>query len=97
VKKKPSRKSHLVEVVQTKKFEVRLYVESQADAEFIKAALAIMDAEGISHGELARRASVSQPTISQILSGKHSTTLRTVDRIAQALNCDVTLKLTRRS
>jgi predicted transcriptional regulator len=40
---------------------------------------------GISQQELARMAGVRQETISRLESGKHSPTIRTVDKIDQAL------------
>ncbi|MEX2139964.1 MAG: helix-turn-helix transcriptional regulator [Pirellulales bacterium] len=42
-------------------------------------------AAGLSQEELARRAGVRQETISRIESGKHSPTIRTVDKIDRAL------------
>jgi DNA-binding XRE family transcriptional regulator len=42
-------------------------------------------AAGLSQEELARRAGVRQETISRIESGKHSPTIRTVEKIDRAL------------
>jgi ribosome-binding protein aMBF1 (putative translation factor) len=43
-------------------------------------------AAGLSQEELARQAGVRQETISRIESGKHSPTIRTVEKIERALN-----------
>ncbi len=43
-------------------------------------------AAGLSQEELARRAGVRQETISRIESGKHSPTIRTVEKIDRALS-----------
>jgi transcriptional regulator with XRE-family HTH domain len=40
---------------------------------------------GLSQEELARRAGVRQETISRLESGKHSPTIRTIDKIDRAL------------
>jgi len=51
---------------------------------------------GISQQELARLAGVRQETISRLESGKHSPTIRTVDRIERALQKVDKLKGSRR-
>jgi DNA-binding XRE family transcriptional regulator len=43
-------------------------------------------AAGLSQEELARRAGLRQETISRLESGKHSPTIRTVEKIDAALN-----------
>ena len=60
--------------------------QSDTVAVFVAAVRDRMDTLGISGSELARRAGVSQPRISELLNGGKSPNLTTVGRIADALD-----------
>jgi len=49
----------------------------------------IMNKKKLSQGRLAQRAGVSQPCISQLISGKKAPTLPTLEKIATALGVSV--------
>jgi transcriptional regulator with XRE-family HTH domain len=48
--------------------------------------IAARTAAGLTQAELAKRAGIRQETICRLESGKHSPTVRTVDKIDRALN-----------
>ena len=54
----------------------------------------VMDDQGVSQSELARRLGVSRARVSQLLQHKSSPTLRTMVEVATALGCEVTLGVT---
>lgn len=47
---------------------------------------------GVSQSELARRAKLAQPTISQYLAGRYELTGASLERIAKALSANLTLR-----
>lgn len=49
---------------------------------------------GLTQAELARRLRVSQPRVSQILSGDKNLTVKSLARLARALGCTLTITLT---
>jgi transcriptional regulator with XRE-family HTH domain len=59
-------------------------------ADMITSALA---AQGMIHKDLADRLGVSQQRMSQILSGRFNVTVRTLTRIAEALNLKLKIEL----
>lgn len=63
-------------------------VESEADLEkFASVLRTLLESKGITQDELARRCKVSRQAIGQLLSGRHSPTLRTIARIAGVIGC----------
>lgn len=52
-----------------------------------------MEREGINRSELAKRLKVSNARVTRLLSGQPNMRLKTVVKVARALNCDVALSL----
>jgi predicted transcriptional regulator len=52
---------------------------------------------GLSQEELARRAGTTQPVIARLEAGGQPPSLRTLERLAEALDADLTVRLTARA
>jgi transcriptional regulator with XRE-family HTH domain len=52
---------------------------------------------GLSQEELARRVGTTQPMIARLEAGGHPPSLRTLERLAEALDADLTVSLTKRA
>ena len=63
------------------------YWEELAKLEFTREAIAQMDAQDISKGELASRLEVRPGMVTRLLSGRNNFELSTMVRMAMALNC----------
>ena len=46
---------------------------------------------GLSQADLANRLEVSQQFVSRLENGRHNTTMRTLDRVAEALDADLVM------
>jgi predicted transcriptional regulator len=57
----------------------------------------LRSARGMSQEELARRANTTQPVIARLERGGQPPSLRTLERLAEALNADLTVRLTARA
>jgi predicted transcriptional regulator len=57
----------------------------------------LRSAVGISQEELARRAGTTQPMIARLERGDQSPSLRTLERLAKALNADLMIRFTARA
>jgi len=68
-------------------------VASEIDLEFANLLRARLESKGITQDELARRCNVSRQAIGQLLSGRHSPTLRTITRVAGVLGCKADIQL----
>lgn len=49
----------------------------------------LLKANNMTQSELAKKAGIPQPSLSRILSGKHTTQIETIEKIAAALNTSV--------
>lgn len=56
---------------------------------------AVMEDKGITRKELARRMGVKPPMVTRLLNGNHNTTLRTLMRVAYALDTVIEIPLGR--
>jgi predicted transcriptional regulator len=54
-------------------------------------------ASGLSQEDLARRVGTTQPMIARLEAGGQPPSLRTLERLAEALDADLTVRLTRRA
>jgi ribosome-binding protein aMBF1 (putative translation factor) len=64
-----------------------VYWVEAAKSEVSDAIYAVMEKEGVSRAELARRLKVSPQYVTKILQGDPNFTLRSLVKIASALNC----------
>lgn len=62
---------------------------ADASTDFAASALAVMREAGVTFTALARRLGVSQPTVSEKLSGDANLTLQSMAEIARALGCEL--------
>lgn len=67
------------------------YKHELAISAFTNDVARMMDEQGVSQSELARRLGVSRARVSQLMQHKSSPTLRTMVEVAAALGCDVSL------
>lgn len=54
-----------------------------------------IERQGISQRELAKRLGVSEARVSVLLSGRQSPSLDTIRGVAEALNCDIEIRISR--
>jgi transcriptional regulator with XRE-family HTH domain len=71
------------------------YKHELAISAFTNGVARVMDEQGVSQSELARRLGVSRARVSQLMQHTSSPTLRTMIEVATALGCEIILGVTR--
>lgn len=75
----------------------RAYNEATLAIEVADQVRKLRTAMGLSQAELARRVGTTQPMIARLEAGGQPPSLRTLERLAEALDAEVTVRLTARA
>jgi len=67
------------------------YIAENAMWEFVESVVSLMDNKEISKSDLARQAKLAPAQVTRILSGDHNLTVRTMAKVASALEMDLNI------